>query len=205
MLRFVPPDPAYHRSWVEAAAEFEAEGEFIHGSGLAPDDLPDAEVKGPIFRASAMRDAETFAAYCTEMTNRQHPEAAYAIGMVPDTKLFIVDGDEFVGMLSLRHELNEFLRQEGGHIGYAVRPSRRREGIATAALGEGLRRAADLGITDVLVTCDDETRAQPEPSRSTTPTSTTSAPANAATGSAPGQLSEGRRTARGRAHGRASG
>ena len=105
MLRFVPPDPAYHRSWVEAAAEFEAEGEFIHGSGLAPDDLPDAEVKGPIFRASAMRDAETFAAYCTEMTNRQHPEAAYAIGMVPDTKLFIVDGDEFVGMLSLRVDM----------------------------------------------------------------------------------------------------
>lgn len=156
MLRFVPPDPAYHRSWVDAAAEFEAEGEFIHGSGLAPDALTDAEVKGPIFRAAAMRDAETFAAYCTEMTNRQHPEAAYAIGMVPDTKLFIVDGDEFVGMLSLRHELNEFLRQEGGHIGYAVRPSRRREGIATAALGEGLRRAADLGITDVLVTCDDD-------------------------------------------------
>ncbi|MFE3317521.1 GNAT family N-acetyltransferase [Nocardia sp. NPDC059195] len=65
-----------------------------------------------------------------------------------------VDG-EIVGFLSLRHELNEFLRAEGGHIGYSIRPARRRQGHATRALALALARAAELGIDDALVTCDD--------------------------------------------------
>lgn len=42
-----------------------------------------------------------------------------------------------------------------GHIGYGVRPSARRRGLATWALGETLDRARELGLTRVLVTCDD--------------------------------------------------
>ena len=61
-----------------------------------------------------------------------------------------------VGFLAFRHELNAFLLEEGGHIGYAVRPARRREGHATRALGLAVRRAAELGLDRVLVTCDDD-------------------------------------------------
>lgn len=64
------------------------------------------------------------------------------------------DDDEVVGFLSLRHTLNDFLFNEGGHIGYAIKPSARRRGHASAALAEGLRAAAGLGIDPVLVTCD---------------------------------------------------
>ena len=56
--------------------------------------------------------------------------------------------------LHLRHELNEFLLEEGGHIGYSVRPARRREGHASRALALGLREAALRGVDRVLVTCD---------------------------------------------------
>ncbi len=46
------------------------------------------------------------------------------------------------------------LTEVGGHIGYAVRPSARRQGIGTALLGLTLIEARKLGLVRVLVTCD---------------------------------------------------
>jgi predicted acetyltransferase len=77
-------------------------------------------------------------------------------GFVPSTFLFAdVDG-VVVGRTSIRHELNEFLEHEGGHIGYAVRPGYRRRGYATAILRQSLEVAHDVGLRDVLVCCDDD-------------------------------------------------
>ena len=64
--------------------------------------------------------------------------------------------EEIVGFLALRTRLNDWLLNEGGHMGYSVRPSRRQEGHATRALGLAVRRAAELGIERALVTCDDD-------------------------------------------------
>ena len=61
-----------------------------------------------------------------------------------------------VGRSSIRHSLNAFLDREGGHIGFGVRPAFRRHGHATAILEQSLVVARALGITDVLVTCDDD-------------------------------------------------
>lgn len=61
-----------------------------------------------------------------------------------------------VGFISVRHELNDFLRRNGGHIGYSVRPTRRREGIARAGLELVLERARALGLDRVMLTCDDD-------------------------------------------------
>ena len=43
------------------------------------------------------------------------------------------DNDEIVGIIDLRHELNEFL-QDFGNSGYSVRSSERRKGYATEML-----------------------------------------------------------------------
>ncbi len=59
-----------------------------------------------------------------------------------------------VGALNLRHRLNDHLRRAGGHIGYGVRPSMRRQGHAAAMLKAALPHARELGLTRVLVTCD---------------------------------------------------
>ncbi len=48
------------------------------------------------------------------------------------------------------------LLEQGGHIGYSVRPSRRGEGIATKALGQALEVAQTLDIGPVLVTCAED-------------------------------------------------
>ena len=65
-----------------------------------------------------------------------------------------VDG-RIVGRTSIRHELNDFLAREGGHIGYGVLPDHRRRGYATEILGRSLVVARAAGVDRVLVTCLD--------------------------------------------------
>jgi predicted acetyltransferase len=75
---------------------------------------------------------------------------------VPSTFLVAdVDG-EIVGRASIRHQLNEFLAREGGHIGYAVLVEHRRLGYATEILRQSLVIARSVGVERVLITCDDD-------------------------------------------------
>ena len=74
--------------------------------------------------------------------------------LVPETLYWLVEGEEFIGRVSLRHELNEQLRLLGGHIGYEIRPSQRRRGYGAAMLDLVLPRARERGLTRVLLTCD---------------------------------------------------
>ena len=76
---------------------------------------------------------------------------------VPSTFLFAFAGTSIVGRVSIRHALNPCLERFGGHIGYVVVPEYRRQGYATAILRRSLQIARmKLGLTRVLVTCDDD-------------------------------------------------
>ncbi|MFW7433871.1 GNAT family N-acetyltransferase [Vagococcus carniphilus] len=63
---------------------------------------------------------------------------------------------EVLGLVSIRTELNDCLRQVGGHIGYSVAPSKRREGYGRLILKEALKKAKYHGLNRVLVTCDED-------------------------------------------------
>ncbi|MDP4088495.1 MAG: GNAT family N-acetyltransferase [Bacillota bacterium] len=77
-------------------------------------------------------------------------------GRVPaNTYFFIrVSDDKIIGMINIRHKLNEFLFNEGGHIGYSIRPTERKKGYATTMLKLGLQRCRELNIDKVLISCD---------------------------------------------------
>ena len=71
------------------------------------------------------------------------------------TYFYIREEDEkIIGMINLRLALNDFLRTEGGHIGYSIRPAERRRPYATEMLKEALKAYDVIGIREVLVSCD---------------------------------------------------
>ena len=76
------------------------------------------------------------------------------LALVPATFLVAEVDRELVGRSSIRHELNDFLRREGGHIGYGVLAEHRRRGYATEMLRQSLVVARAVGVVRVLVTCD---------------------------------------------------
>lgn len=140
-LQLVLPDETYRQAVLDYKEEFLAEGSSMDGTaGL---------VNAPSFE-------EWLAAI-----HRNSREETVAPGLVPATTFLAVRKSDglLVGMLDLRHRLNDHLLAFGGHIGYSVRPSQRRQGYAVEMLGLGLSQARRLGISQVLITCDKENTA----------------------------------------------
>lgn len=75
---------------------------------------------------------------------------------VPALTYFYVreEDDKIIGMINIRLALNDFLRKEGGHIGYCIRPTERKKHYATDMLKYALKVCDVLSIKEVLVTCD---------------------------------------------------
>lgn len=75
---------------------------------------------------------------------------------VPANTYFLIreSDNKIIGMMNLRHRLNDFLLEQGGHIGYAIRPTERKKGYGTLMLKLGLERCKELNINKVLLTCD---------------------------------------------------
>ncbi|MEK4294816.1 GNAT family N-acetyltransferase [Paenibacillus sp. FSL R5-0914] len=73
---------------------------------------------------------------------------------VPQTNYWLLIDSYPVGVGKLRHSLNDQLRKSGGHIGYSIRPSERGKGFGKIFLAELLKKAADLGIDKVMLTCE---------------------------------------------------
>ena len=75
---------------------------------------------------------------------------------VPDSVFFLLDVERniLLGAVNIRHYLNDYLLQFGGHIGDGIRPSERRKGYATEMIRLSLIECKKLGIDKVLMVCD---------------------------------------------------
>lgn len=70
--------------------------------------------------------------------------------------LYIRKSDErLIGMIQIRHELNDYLREYAGHIGYSVRPSERNKGYAKRMLKDALPYCKEIGLDKVMISCND--------------------------------------------------
>ena len=146
MPDLIAPTARVRSSFVAALLECRAEGR-----GHADD----RTVIGRYLREGvAELDDEGFAAFVAAVVAERLEETPRPEGYVPDTELWWVQGDEFLGRIGVRHRLTPLLLEIGGHIGYDVRPTARRRGHATAMLRRGLAVANALGIDPALITCD---------------------------------------------------
>ncbi len=72
---------------------------------------------------------------------------------IPHTMLYgFLDG-VIVGRCSVRHELNDFLRNFGGHLGYGVAPPFRRKGFGGQLFSAGRLHLKSLGVDRAFMTC----------------------------------------------------
>ena len=140
MIELVRPTVDLSDSWWEMVDDFA--GETIHGSSYRSGDR------------DLLRDREAFEEWVDWLGRMERSDAALPEGRVPSSNRWVVRDGRVVGTIAVRHALTPSLVAEGGHIGYAVSPAVRRQGIARAALGLALRLAASRGIDPVLVTCD---------------------------------------------------
>ncbi len=122
----VAPTTRLHAAWLDARDEW---GPGVHedGFGLHPSD----EVDSP----------EGFAAWVARRCDEPGSVCRW-----------IVEDDRVLGGIALRLGPGDFVRRFG-HIGYGIRPSARRRGLATWALGRMLVEAR--GLDRVLVVCED--------------------------------------------------
>ncbi len=75
-------------------------------------------------------------------------------GRVPASTFLAFEGSTLVGIINIRHKLNAFLCEAGGHIGYMVHPAHRQKGYATEMVRQGVQWMRDaLSIDKVLITC----------------------------------------------------
>ncbi len=135
MPRLAPPGDDVHASFVAAVRELAAAGEPVP----APLDV----LAHPV----------GFHAFVAMLETEADPEADRPVGLVPQTTLWWVEGEEYLGRISLRHRLVPAFEVVGGHLGYEVRPWARRRGHATAMLAAALPLAHAMGIDPALVTC----------------------------------------------------
>jgi len=128
-----PPSQSYKRSFIQAVHEFHDEGRYTH------------------FEVAWLQ--LHFDDFLQQMRERlEQPDENH----VPETVLWLVEGDKFIGRVSIRHRLTPDLEQVGGNIGYEIRPSQRRRGYGKMILALALEKARLLGLSRVLVTCDDD-------------------------------------------------
>ncbi len=96
-------------------------------------------------------DYHDFDYYLEHLEHKVHED-----GKVPDSVFFLLDDERnrLLGAVNIRHELNEYLLREAGHIGDGIRPSERRKGYATKMIGLALEECKKLGIDRVLIMCE---------------------------------------------------
>lgn len=133
-IQLVPPAERYRESFLRGFHEFRHEGLAWWFGG----DLEKAEQDFPAFIQGKLADS-----------NRR------SLLSVPKTHLWAVTAGQFLGRISIHHELNSALLVEGGHIGYDTVPSFRGRGVATEMLRQALPVARGLGLKSVLLTCDE--------------------------------------------------
>lgn len=140
-MKLVFPTPVYKEKAIEYIREFYEYNSEINGSGALDRFLRESTYDEWLVKVRKDID----------IANVEKPR-------VPALTYFYVreEDDRIVGMINIRLALSDFLREEGGHIGYSIRPTERRKHYATDMLKAGVEVLNTIGINEVFVSCDKE-------------------------------------------------
>jgi predicted acetyltransferase len=137
-IELILPTKEYGLQVMEYKDEFETNGDSMDGT-------------------AGLRNFKSFEEWVDAIIDNSK-EDTVRDGLVPaSTYLAVrVSDNRIIGMIDIRHRLNDHLFQFGGHIGYSVRRYERRKGYASEMLRLGLEKCKERDINKVLLTCDKE-------------------------------------------------
>lgn len=81
-------------------------------------------------------------------------------GRVPASTYFLLrkKDNKILGIINIRYELNEYLENFGGHIGYSIRATERKKGYGKKQLELALDKCSEISINNVLITCREDNK-----------------------------------------------
>ena len=133
--KLIRPTIEFKESYLEALEEFHKEGRYLYQE---------------ISRLNA--DFETFIKELS--TEKGYPHQPYQdwVEPVPETVVWLVKDDQYIGTVDIRHRLNWHLEKWGGHVHFNIRPSMRGMGFGKKILKKAIPIINYLGIDKALIT-----------------------------------------------------
>ena len=135
MIFLTEPDSKYQSSFLTGLREFHQEGRMLQ------------------YNWQVM--SSNFESFLYHLKAQQDPTKLPPHSIL-QSHFWLVNDSEFIGILSLCSGPEDFFLRISGHIGYQIRPSQRRRGYGKQLLRLGLQKAKELGLTRVLLTCDED-------------------------------------------------
>ena len=103
----------------------------------------------PIINGSELLDqTDSYEDWLRSVTDNTDERTVNPDWVVTDTFFAVDENERIVGIIDLRHTLNDFLK-DFGNSGYSVRPSERRKGYATNMLKSLLDVARAAGMDEL--------------------------------------------------------
>lgn len=134
MIKLIEPDARYLESYINAFEEYKEH------------DISDYSFSD----AKTVNIFEKFENYRNEKNLKPGRVGSHYFWLVDDEK------NQFLGEISIRHNLNETLKRYGGHIGYGIRYSEWNKKFGTLMLKLALIEAKRIGLSKILIICDDD-------------------------------------------------
>lgn len=140
--KLIRPNVDFKDSYLEALEEYHAEGRYKYQD---------------IAALSA-----NFDNFIKELnTEKGYPHQPYQdwVDPVPETVIWLVKDDKYLGTVDIRHRLNWHLEKWGGHVHFNIRPSMRGKGFGIKILRKSMPIINYLGIDQALITVSPEDKA----------------------------------------------
>ena len=137
--KLVRPSIDYKDSYLEALIEYHDEGRYLYND-----------------YKTLYNNFESFVEGLLAERGRPHQPYQEWVSPVPETIIWLVKDDDYIGSVQIRHRLNWHLERWGGHIHFVIRPSMRGKGFGKKILLKAIPIANYLGIDSALLTVEPE-------------------------------------------------